>query len=133
MSENDFLSYKRFNRNLSSIKFYPLLNHRTYHFSFHFFIPCKHGLSTEVSLYLAFCTLNPTTCTAHTYIHYEQRPTRACRQLKVKALRKPGETAMGVSMRRCCHLKRHLFIVGEHVFISCLHRLWVRAEPTRSL
>lgn len=66
-------------------------------------------------------------------IHYEQRPTRACRQLKVKTLRKPGETAMGVSMRRCCHLKRHLFIVGEHVFISCLHRLWVRAEPTRSL
>lgn len=30
---------------------------------------------------------------------------------------------------RRCHLKKHLFIVAEHVFISCPHRLWLRAEP----
>lgn len=39
------------------------------------------------------------------------------------------EVTVGVNRRRCYNLKRQLFIVEKHVFISCHRKLWLRAEP----
>lgn len=61
-----------------------------------------------------------------------QLQLRPCRVKVTKAPRGRGGRGGGVARSRC-HLKRHLFIVAKHVFISCPHRLWLRAEPSRSL
>lgn len=55
--------------------------------------------------------------------------TACVMKLATHAKRAKTEVTVGVNRRRCYNLKRQLFIVEEHVFISWHRKLWLRAEP----